>query len=73
MNPNFRDPNNAWAGRWVGPLGGVRWDVNTFVALKLEYQHFDWKNFTDDAVGNQLLPVLHKTINQLASQVTFTF
>jgi hypothetical protein len=73
MNPNFHDPNNAWAGRWVGPLGGVRWDVNTFVALKLEYQHFDWKNFTDDAVGNQLLPVLHKTINQLASQVTFTF
>jgi hypothetical protein len=73
MNPNFRDPNNAWAGRWVGPLGGVRWDVNTFVALKLEYQHTDWKNFIDDSVGNQLLPILHKTIEQLGSQVTFTF
>lgn len=73
MIPNFRDPNDAWAGHWVGPLGGVRWDTNTFVALKLEYQHTDWRNFTDDAVGNQLLPILHKTINQLSSQITFTF
>jgi len=73
MNPNFRDPNNAWAGHWVGPLVGVRWDTNTFVALKLEYQNTGWKNFTDDSVGNQLLPILHKTINQLSSQITFTF
>ncbi len=73
MNPNFRDPNDAWSGHWVGPLGGVRWDTNTFVALKLEYQHTDWHNFTDDPVGNQLLPLLHKTINQVSSQITFTF
>jgi len=73
MNPNFNDPNVAWAGHWVGPLGGVRWDTNTFVALKLEYQHSDWRNFSADSVGNQLLPILHKTINQLNSQITFTF
>jgi hypothetical protein len=73
MNPNFRDPNDAWAGRWVGPLVGTRWDVNTFVALKAEFQHTDWRNFTDDAYGNQLLPILHKTIEQLNSQITFTF
>ncbi|HTZ57125.1 MAG TPA: hypothetical protein VMB49_03465 [Acidobacteriaceae bacterium] len=73
MNPNFHDPNNAWAGHWVGPLAGLRWDFNPFVALKLEYQNTDWANFTDDPTGNQLLPILHKTINQVASQMTFTF
>ena len=73
MNPNVRDPNDAWAGRWVGPLGGARWDLNTFIAMKLEYQHTDWRNFSDDAVGNQLLPIQHKTINQLGTQITYTF
>ncbi len=54
-------------------LAGVRWDTNTFVALKLEYQHSDWRNFSADSSGNQLLPILHKTIDQLNSQITFTF
>jgi hypothetical protein len=73
MNPNFQDPNNAWVGHWVGPLAGVRWDFNPFIALKAEYQHTNWANFTDDPTGNQLLPILHKTINQVNSQITFTF
>lgn len=73
MNPNFKDPNNAWVGRWVGPTTGMRWDINTFVALKLEYSHFDWKNFSADAAGTQLLPILHKTVDQLGSQLTYTF
>jgi hypothetical protein len=73
MNPNFKDPNNAWVGRWVGPNAGVRWDVNTFIALKLEYSHYDWKNFSEDQSGNQMLPVLHKTIEQIATQLTYTF
>jgi hypothetical protein len=73
INPNFRDPNNAWAGRWVGPKFGVRWDTNAFIALKLEYSHIDWKNFTDASDGTQVLPILHKTINQLGTQITYTF
>jgi len=73
LNPNFNDPNNAWVGRWVGPSAGVRWDINTFVALKLEYSEFDWKNFSADSSGNQMLPILHKTVEQLGTQVTYTF
>ena len=73
LNPNFNDPNNAWVGRWVGPNVGTRWDINTFVALKFEYSHFDWKNFSADQAGNQLLPILHKTIDQLGTQLTYTF
>lgn len=73
LNPNFNDPNNAWVGRWVGPTVGYRRDLNTFVALKLEYSHFDWKNFSTDSSANQVLPILHKTVNQLGSQLTYTF
>lgn len=73
MNPNFRDPNNAWVGRWVGPNAGLRWDINTFIGLKTEYSHYDWKNFSEDSSGNQVLPILHKTINQLGMQLTYTF
>ncbi len=73
MNPNFNDPNNAWVGRWVGPNAGMRWDINTFVALKFEYSHYDWKNFTADQSGTQFLPILHKTIEQLGTQLTYTF
>jgi hypothetical protein len=73
LNPNFRDPNNAWAGRWVGPNAGVRWDINAFVALKVEYSHYDWKSFSVDGSGNQILPVLHKTIDQIGTQITYTF
>lgn len=73
MNPNFNDPNNAWAGRWVGPSAGLRWDINTYVALKAEYSHFDWKNFTEDSSGTQILPILHKTIEQFGMQLTYTF
>lgn len=73
MNPNFKDPNNAWVGRWVGPNAGVRWDVNTFIALKFEYSHCDWKNFTADQSGTQFLPIQHKTIEQLGTQLTYTF
>lgn len=73
LNPNFRDPNNAWVGRWVGPNAGVRWDINAFVALKLEYSHYDWKSFSVDGGGTQLLPVLHKTIDQIGAQITYTF
>ena len=73
MNPNFNDPNNAWVGRWVGPNAGLRWDINTFIALKTEYSHYDWKNFSTDSSGNQVLPVLHKTIDQLGMQLTYTF
>lgn len=73
MNPNFSDPNNAWAGRWVGPNAGVRWDVNTFVAFKTEYDHYDWRNFTDSASGAQTPPVPRKTIDQLGLQLAYTF
>jgi hypothetical protein len=73
MNPNFRDPNNATVGRWVGPSAGVRWDINTFIALKGEYSHFDWRNFSVDPGGNQVFPILHKTIDQVGSQLTYTF
>jgi hypothetical protein len=73
MNPNFADPNNSWAGRWVGPSAGVRWDVNPFVALKAEYDEFDWRNFTDASDGSQQLPLLHKTIHQLGLQLAYTF
>jgi hypothetical protein len=73
MNPNFNDPNNAWAGRWVGPTGGVRWDFNAFIALKVEVSHFDWKNFSQDQSGNQILPLLHKSINLAGTQITYTF
>lgn len=73
LNPNFNDPNTAWVGRWVGPNAGVRWDINTFVALKAEYSHYDWKNFTADDSGVQTLPILHKTLNQLGLQFTYTF
>lgn len=73
MNPNFQDPNNAWVGRWVGPNAGLRWDINAFVALKTEYSHYDWKNFSVDPNGNQMLPILHKTIDQLGTQITYTF
>lgn len=73
LNPNFSDPNNAWVGRWVGPTAGYRRDLNTFVALKLEFSHFDWKNFSADSSANQVLPILHKTVNQLGSQLTYTF
>jgi hypothetical protein len=73
INPNFNDPNNAWVGRWVGPNAGVRWDINTFVALKFEYSHYDWKNFSADQSGMQLLPILHKTIEELGTQLTYTF
>jgi hypothetical protein len=73
LNPNFADPNLAWTGHWVGPNAGVRWDVNTFVAFKIEYDHYDWRNFSDDASGAQVLPLLHKTINQLGLQLAYTF
>jgi hypothetical protein len=73
LNPNFKDPNSAWDGRWVGPSAGVRWDINTFVALKFEYSDFDWKNFSEDLSGSQHLPVLHKTVDQLGTQLTYTF
>jgi hypothetical protein len=73
MNPNFGDPNNAWAGRWVGPESGVRWDVNTFVALKAEYDHYDWRNFSDSSTGAQVLPILHKTVNRAGMQIAYTF
>ena len=73
LNPNFSDPNNAWAGRWVGPSIGVRWDLNTFIALKAEFSHFDWKDFSTDSSGNQILPILHKTINEQGLQLTYTF
>lgn len=73
MNPNFHDPNNAWAGRWVGPNAGLRWDINTYVALKGEYSHYDWKDFSVDSLGDQILPVLHKTIDQFGMQLTYTF
>ena len=73
LNPNFKDPNSAWTGRWVGPNAGARWDINTFVAMKFEYSHFDWKNFSEDSSGTQHLPVLHKTIDQLGTQLTYTF
>jgi hypothetical protein len=73
MNPNFNDPNTAWAGRWVGPTGGVRWDINAFIALKFEASHYAWKNFSTDQYGNQQLPLLTKTIEQLGSQITYTF
>jgi hypothetical protein len=73
LNPNFNDPNNAWVGRWVGPNAGIRWDLNTFIALKIEYSHFDWKDFSVDSSGNQILPVLHKTIEQVGTQLTYTF
>lgn len=73
LNPNFSDPNQAWAGRWVGPDPGLRWDVNTFVALKAEYEHYDWRGFTIDSTGAQVLPLLHKQINQVTAQITYTF
>jgi outer membrane murein-binding lipoprotein Lpp len=73
LNPNFNDPNNAWVGRWVGPTGGVRWDINAFIGLKFEASHYAWKNFSADASGNQLLPLLTKTIEQLGTQMTYTF
>jgi hypothetical protein len=73
LNPNFNDPNNAWVGRWVGPNAGLRWDLNTYVALKIEYSHFDWKDFSVDSGGNQILPILHKTIEQVGTQLTYTF
>lgn len=73
LNPNFSDPNNAWAGRWVGPNAGLRWDLNTYIALKTEYSHYDWKDFTIDSIGNQILPILHKTIDELGMQLTYTF
>ncbi len=73
MNPNFNDPNNAWAGRWVGPTGGVRWDLNAFIGWKMEFTHYAWKNFSEDASGDQLSPLLTKSINQLGSQITYTF
>lgn len=73
LNPNFKDPNNAWSGRKVGPSAGVRWDINTFIAFKAEYSHFDWKNFSVDDAGTQILPILHKTIDQLGTQLTYTF
>jgi hypothetical protein len=73
LNPNFGDPNNAWVGRWVGPNAGLRWDINTYVALKTEYSHYDWRDFSADSSGNQVLPILHKTIDQLGMQLTYTF
>lgn len=73
LNPNFHDPNVSYVGRWVGPNAGIRFDLNTFVALKIEYSNFDWRNFSTDSNGNQVLPLLHKTVNQLGSQLTFTF
>jgi len=73
MNPNFADPNTAYVGRWVGPSAGIRWDINAYVAFKAEYSHFDWKNFSEDVDGNQILPILHKTINQFGTQLTYTF
>jgi len=73
QNPNFNDPNTAWVGRWVGPNVGVRYDLNTFIGLKFEYSHFDWKNFSADASGNQILPIVHKTIEMFGTQITYTF
>ena len=73
LNPNFNDPNNAWVGRWVGPTTGVRWDINAFVAMKLEYSHYAWKNFSADPTGTQILPLRTKTIDQLGAQMTYTF
>jgi hypothetical protein len=73
LNPNFRDPNNAWVGRWVGPEAGLRVDVNPFVAFKVEYEDYDWKDFSTDDVGTQILPIQHKTIHQLGMQIAYTF
>jgi hypothetical protein len=73
MNPNFNDPNTAWTGRWVGPTGGVRWDLNAFIALKVELSRYAWKNFSTDSSGNQILPLLTKTIDQIGTQITYTF
>jgi hypothetical protein len=73
LNPNFNDPNNAWVGRTVGPDVGLRWDINTFIALKAEYSHFERRQFSADSSGAQQLPVVHKTLNQLGMQLTYTF
>ena len=73
LNPNFHDPNNAWAGRWVGPSAGLRWDINPYVALKTEFSDYDWKDFSTDSTGNQVLPIQHKTIHQLGMQIAYTF
>ena len=43
------------------------------MGLKTEYSHYDWKNFSQDSNGDQVLPILHKTINQLGMQLTYTF
>ncbi len=73
LNPNFNDPNNAWVGRWVGPTGGVRWDINSFVAAKFELSHYAWKNFSSDPTGIQLLPLLTKSVDLAGAQITYTF
>ena len=73
MIPNFNDPNNAWVGRWVGPKAGLRWDINPFIALKAEYSDFDLKGFTEDQSGNQQLPIVHRTLHLLGSQITYAF
>jgi hypothetical protein len=54
-------------------VAGLRWDLNTFIALKTEYSRFDWKDFSTDTSGNQILPILHKTIELGGTQLTFTF
>jgi len=72
MNPNFKDPNNAWVGRWVGPKRRSALDVNTFIALKLEYLTTTGRT-QRGPLRNQTLPVLHKTVEQVGTQLTTHF
>jgi hypothetical protein len=36
-------------------------------------RYYDWKNFSTDAIGTQILPIQHKTIHQLGMRIAYTF
>jgi hypothetical protein len=59
INASHRDPIVGTVGRFHGPTGGLRFDASTYAALKLEFSRQERRALTP--------------VNQLSSQVAFTF
>jgi len=75
LNASATDPVYqliADVGRHYGPSIGIRYDVSTFVALKLQYDYFDNSKEGYD-LGPTFNPINRGAYSQVTGQLSFTF